>query len=66
MLEEAGVWSGDHRQTCQVIDRYRFMSLLPLTLPELKSIGYQVSYRVPICTFALFCYWDLKSEPMNL
>ncbi len=42
VLEEAGVWSGDHRQTCQVIDRYRFMNLLPLTPAELKSIGYQV------------------------
>lgn len=44
VLEEAGVWSVDHRQTCQVIDRYRFMSLLPLTPPELKSIGYQDCY----------------------
>jgi hypothetical protein len=43
VLEEAGVWSGDHRQTCHVIDRYRFMQLLPLTVPELKSIGYQVT-----------------------
>jgi cleavage stimulation factor subunit 3 len=44
VLEEAGVWSTDHRQTCQVIDRYRFMNLLPLTPPELKSIGYQDCY----------------------
>lgn len=44
VLEDAGVWRGESRQTCQVIDRYRFMTLLPLTLTELKSIGYQDSY----------------------
>lgn len=34
----------DHKYTCNIIDRYRFMNLLPLTRVQLKSIGYVVSY----------------------
>merc|ERR1719445_978914 len=39
VMEEAGLSQG--KPTVQVIDRYRFMSLLPLSSEELKSIGYQ-------------------------
>ena len=39
VMEEAGLGQG--KPTVQVIDRYRFMSLLPLSSEELKSIGYQ-------------------------
>ena len=39
VMEEAGLSQG--KPTVQVIDRYRFMSLLPLSAEELKSIGYQ-------------------------
>jgi len=44
-LEEAGLAQGEDRHTCQVVDRYRFMSLLPLSESELRSIGYQDSYK---------------------
>jgi len=39
VLEECGLSVG--KPTVQVIDRYRFMSLLPLATEELRSIGYQ-------------------------
>ena len=39
VMEEAGLSQG--KPTVQVIDRYRFMSLMPLSSEELKSIGYQ-------------------------
>ncbi len=67
MLEEAGVWSGDHRQTCQVIDRYRFMNLLPLTATELKSIGYQVRLLFPVFNYLnkLPCRIHIMSVPMQ-
>eukprot|EP00088_Acartia_fossae_P014893 TRINITY_DN1804_c1_g1_i2.p1 TRINITY_DN1804_c1_g1~~TRINITY_DN1804_c1_g1_i2.p1 ORF type:complete len:714 (+),score=161.43 TRINITY_DN1804_c1_g1_i2:55-2196(+) len=45
-LQEAGL-SGDleHKHTCNIIDRYRFMTLLPLTQPQLNSIGYVDTFR---------------------
>jgi len=49
ILEEAGIAVGENKHTIQVIDRYKFMSLLPLTAEELKSIGYQ-SLSVPTTT----------------
>jgi len=51
-FEEAGLNSGDEKQTAQVIDRYRFMSLLPLSETELRSIGYQDSYKRELSTLA--------------
>lgn len=44
-IQEAGLIEGDDKHTAQVIDRYRFMSLLPLSDSELRSIGYQDSYK---------------------
>jgi len=40
ILEEAGIAVGENKHTIQVIDRYKYMSLLPLTPSELRSIGY--------------------------
>lgn len=40
ILEEAGLAVGENKHTIQVIDRYKYMSLLPLTPSELRSIGY--------------------------
>merc|ERR1719508_440247 len=47
ILEEAGIAVGENKHTIQVIDRHKFMSMLPLTPEELKSIGYQ-SLTTPI------------------
>jgi len=47
-LQEAGMLQGDdtdHKYTCNIIDRYRFMNLLPLTRVQLKSIGYVDTFR---------------------
>jgi len=44
VMEELGLTSGEDKNTCQVIDRYRFMSLLPLNEAELRSINYHDSY----------------------
>jgi len=44
VMEELGLTSGEDKNTCQVIDRYRFMSLLPLSEAELRSINYHDSY----------------------
>jgi len=42
VLEESGLVAGDSKyNTWQVIDRYRFLSLLPCTPDELRAIGYQ-------------------------
>jgi len=42
VLEESGMVVGDSKcNTWQVIDRYRFLSLLPCTPDELRAIGYQ-------------------------
>ena len=66
VLEEAGLAVGENKPTLQVklkhtklsysiflqvIDRYKFMALLPLTSEELKSIGYQ-STSLPSTTRA--------------
>jgi len=45
VLEEAGLAVGEGKPTIQVIDRYRFMGLLPLSAEELKSIGYQAGLQ---------------------
>ncbi|XP_023339992.1 protein suppressor of forked [Eurytemora carolleeae] len=44
-LVEVGLTGGEDKHTCQVIDRYRFMTLLPLSDAELRSIGYHDSYK---------------------
>jgi len=45
VLEECGLSVG--KPTVQVIDRYRFMTLLPLSGEELRSIGYQSIATAP-------------------
>ena len=57
ILEEAGIAVGENKHTIQVnssnclknidngpqvIDRYKYMSLLPLTQSELRSIGWEI------------------------
>jgi len=41
-LQDAGISgdNSDHKYTSNIIDRYRFMTLLPLSNSQLKSIGY--------------------------
>merc|ERR550532_3938718 len=52
ILEEAGIAVGENKHTIQVIDRYKYMSLLPLTQSELRSIGY-TSLSLPSSSSAL-------------
>lgn len=41
----------EHKYTSNIIDRYRFMTLLPLTQIQLKSIGYVVSWLLGHTTY---------------
>jgi len=45
-IQESGVeGESENKHTCNVIDRYRFMTLLPLTDTQLKSIGYVDTFK---------------------